>query len=154
MKKVPDSYVIDASVVAKWYLNDENLIDKAEDFLVRLLANEIILHAPEILRYELGHLLISAKRQSERPIDRNQCEEAYRTFCELPIIFHQLNDIQRQEVLSFANDFNKGFYDSSYIWLAGHLGCQWVTAEKRLGRELLSGYPVERVLTLESLRGT
>jgi predicted nucleic acid-binding protein len=64
MKKVPDSYVIDASVVAKWYLNDENLIDKAEDFLVRLLANEIILHAPEILRYELGHLLISAKRQS------------------------------------------------------------------------------------------
>jgi len=154
MKKVPEFYVIDASVAAKWYLNDENLIDKAEDFLVRLLANEIVLHAPEVLRYELGHLLTKAQRRGNRPINRNQCEEAYHTFCELPITFHQLNDIQRQEVLSFANNFNRGFYDSSYIWLAGHLGCQWVTAEGRLGRELLSGYPVERVLTLESLVDT
>lgn len=147
---MPEILVLDASVAAKWYLNDEDLIDEAEEFLVRLLADEIELHAPEVLRYELGHLLTKAQRRVDQPIDGNQSEEAYRTFCGLPITFHQLNDTQRQEVLRFANTFHRGFYDSCYVWLAGYLNCRWLTTERRFGGTLPQGYPTEWVLTLES----
>ncbi|OGW16724.1 MAG: hypothetical protein A3G93_08425 [Nitrospinae bacterium RIFCSPLOWO2_12_FULL_45_22] len=144
--------VLDASVVAKWYLNDEKLIEKAEEFLIRILAGQIEAHAPEILRYELGHLLTKAQRQPQRPIDPAQSEEVYREFCLLPITFHQLDDTERQEVLAFANTFRRGFYDSSYVWLAGHLGCRWLTSEQRYGGKLPLDYPTQRILTLESYK--
>ncbi len=147
---MPETLVVDASVVAKWYLDDEELVDEADRFLVRILSDEIEAHAPEVLRYELGHLLTKAQRQSQRPIDRTQSEEAYREFCRLPINFHQLGDGERQQVLGFANTFHRGFYDSSYAWLAEFLGCRWLTSEQRYGGTLPPGYPVSLILSLES----
>ena len=47
---MPDEYVVDASVAAKWFLDDETAIAEATDYLVRLLADEIILHAPTLLQ--------------------------------------------------------------------------------------------------------
>ena len=51
-----DVYVLDASVAAKWYLNDERYIEKARLYLIKLLANEIELHAPVLLQYEMANL--------------------------------------------------------------------------------------------------
>ena len=145
-----DRFVLDTSVVAKWYLNDEELIAEAEGLLVRLLAGEIEVHAPEIMRYEMGHMLTKAQRQQRRPLNRTESEQAYRFFCSLPITFHQLDDSQRQGVLAFANTFSRGFYDSCYSWLAGSLGCKWLTDDRRFGGALPPGYPAERILTLAS----
>jgi predicted nucleic acid-binding protein len=145
-----EKLIIDASVAAKWFLNDEESVDKAEQFLIRLLSEEIELHAPEILRYELGHLLTKAQRNPQRPISREDTEKAYFDFCELPITYHNLTDKDRQEVLSFANQFHRGFYDSSYIWLACRLGTKWLTSERRYGGTFPPGYPVNNVLPLEA----
>lgn len=144
--------IIDASVAAKWFLDDEEDIEKAEQFLIRLLAEEIELHAPEILRYELGNLLTRAQKNYKRTINREDSEKAYRYFCELPITYHNLSDKDRQEVLSFANQFHRGFYDSSYIWLARSLGTKWLTSDHSYSSNLPTGFPVSNVLPLESSR--
>jgi predicted nucleic acid-binding protein len=46
---MPDRLVIDASVVAKWFLSDEADKDAADKLLLLLLADEIEMSAPRVL---------------------------------------------------------------------------------------------------------
>lgn len=146
----PDLFVLDASVAAKWYLNDEDHTEEAEIYLLRLMTGEVEFHAPRILQYEIGHLLAKAQRQLGRGISAAAVEEAYRTFCALPIHYHDLDDAIRTDALKFANRYHRGFYDSCYVCLALTLGCHWLTSERRYGGKLPPGFPAGVVLALEA----
>ncbi len=111
---MPDQYVVDASVASKWFLDDETAVQEATDFLVRLLADEIILHAPSLLRYEFGNILTRAQRDDGRPIDHEQSLEAPGIFHEYPITYHELGKQAFLETLAFANRSRCSFQDSSY----------------------------------------
>lgn len=133
---MPDQYVVDASVAGKWFLNDETGIQAATDFLVQLLADEIILHAPELLRYEFGNILTRAQRDDGRPIDHQQSLEALDIFHEYPITYHDLSKQAFLETLSFANQSRCSFQDSSYLWLAISLNCRLPTADMKFVQTL------------------
>ena len=45
---ISERYVLDASVAAKWFLNDEDAVDIAESFLIRFLAKEIVFYASRV----------------------------------------------------------------------------------------------------------
>ncbi|MBI4964956.1 MAG: type II toxin-antitoxin system VapC family toxin [Desulfomonile tiedjei] len=128
---MPEQYVVDASVAAKWFLNDETSVQKATDYLVRLLADEILLHAPTLLRYEFGNILTRAQRQDGRPIDHERSLEALEIFHEYPITYHELGKQAFLETLTFANQLKCSFQDSSYLWLARSLNCRLLTADIR-----------------------
>jgi predicted nucleic acid-binding protein len=146
-----DIYVIDASVSAKWFLHDEELVDVAEDFLTELLADKIELHAPIILQYELAHTLTKTQRQKGRPLTPKMCIDAYQSFSGYHIVFHNIDYEERMKALKFANKFHRGFYDSTYIGLAIKLDCPWLTSEKTFRGVLPPGFPRKHILTLESL---
>jgi hypothetical protein len=57
-----DLMVVDATVVAKWFLKDplETDTDLADDILIALLVGDLELHAPRILSYEVSGLLARA----------------------------------------------------------------------------------------------
>jgi predicted nucleic acid-binding protein len=112
---VPDKYVVDVSVAGKWFLNDEVAVQEATDYLIRLLANEIILHAPVLLRYEFGNTLTRAQRDDGRPIDHEQSLEALKIFHEYPINYHDLGKQALLETLAFSNRCRCSFQDSSYL---------------------------------------
>jgi predicted nucleic acid-binding protein len=150
----PERYILDASVAAKWYLNDEDFVAEAELYLLRLLAGDIEFHAPILLWYELGHILAKAQRRSGRSLSATEAQEAYRTFCQLPISCYEQDAQMRQDILAFANQHHRGFYDSSYVCLAIALGCPWLTSERRYGGQLPPGFPVGVVLPLESSLST
>lgn len=99
---INERYVLDASVAAKWFLNDEDVVDIAEMFLIRFLAKEIVFYAPHILEYELGHIITRAQRSGSQRIETDQAIEAYRTFSELPIVFCDLSVQDRQTILRSA----------------------------------------------------
>lgn len=128
-----DPYVLDASVAAKWYLPSEDDAEAALDWLRRCLADEIELHAPIILMYELAHVLTKAQRLTRGHITEEDTADAYATFCELPITFHTLDDAALLEALRLANRLQRGFYDCSYVVLAMRLKCRWPTSERRYG---------------------
>jgi predicted nucleic acid-binding protein len=149
---MPQVLVLDTSVAAKWYLNDEELVDIAEQFLIRLLSKDIEFYAPELLRYELAESLYKAQIPSTGKFSREYCERSYRHFCELPIKFHHFNNDEMQQVLEFTNRFNKPFYDSCYVWLAEKLDSQWFTNDEKYTKSLPEGFPEERILLLKSLQ--
>src|SRR5690349_14871656 len=103
-----DRFVLDASVAAKWFLNDEDFTDEAEVYLLRLLAGEIEFHAPRVLQYELGHLLAKAQRRLGRAIEVAVAQEAFRTFCSLPIHYHDMDRAALTDALDFAMMHHRG----------------------------------------------
>jgi len=151
MSRMNEIFVLDASVAAKWYLREEDLAEIAEEYLLRLLRKEVTFHAPNLLLFEVGHLLTKAQRQPGQRIARARSERAYSHFCRLPVQYHRLTTEQLGEALQFANTFHRGFYDSCYLILAQHLRAPWLTSERRFRPIFPVGFPGELVLTLEAL---
>jgi len=61
--------VIDASVVLKWYLANEEHGDRALDILDAHASDRFSLHAPALLEYEVANGLAIAKRRARVGMD-------------------------------------------------------------------------------------
>ena len=121
--------VIDASVILKWYLPDEEFGAKALSLLHRHVGEEIALFAPTILPYEVLNALIVAERMGR--IKKEVTSKSFNAFLKLDIGFID-PFIEYQDVLSLARSFNRSIYDASYLFLAMKNKTDFVTGDKRL----------------------
>jgi predicted nucleic acid-binding protein len=121
--------VIDASVVLKWYLKDEEWGQEAVWFLEQHVAGNIVLFAPTILTYEVLNALLVAERTGR--IAEQTTETAFEGFVELEIEFPD-PFVDYSDILSLARSFHRTVYDASYISLANKKNIDFVTGDKRL----------------------
>ncbi len=121
--------VIDASVILKWYLPDEEFAQKALNILYRHVSGEIALYAPTILPYEILNALIVAERMGR--VNEEVTKNAFNAFLDLEINF--LNPfLDYQDIISLARTFDRSVYDASYLAVANERGIDFVTGDKRL----------------------
>ena len=121
--------VIDASVVLKWYLTDEEWGQEAVWFLEQHVAGDMALFAPTILPYEVLNALLVAERIGR--IAEETTERAFEGFVELEIEFSD-PFVDYSDILSLARSFHRTVYDASYISLAKKKNIDFVTGDKRL----------------------
>jgi predicted nucleic acid-binding protein len=121
--------VIDASVVLKWYLKDEEWGQEAVWFLEQHVAGNMVLFAPTILTYEVLNALLVAERTGR--IAEQTTETAFEGFVELEIEFSD-PFVDYSDILSLARSFHRTVYDASYISLANKKNIDFVTGDKRL----------------------
>jgi predicted nucleic acid-binding protein len=129
-------YVLDASVAAKWFLDDEAHVEEATDYLVLMLADDITFHAPVLLQYEFGNILTKAQRDDGRSLGYAESLRALETFQEYPIKYHALDKQALRETLRIANQRGCTFQDSCYLWLAQDLKCRFLTDDREFVRRL------------------
>ena len=120
--------VLDASVILKWLVNEEGSED-ALRFRDRHVKGEERIIVPSLLFYEVANVL---RYREELP------EE------ELLILFEILNDLELSAVNPSFSEFKEAMlyarvkqtsvYDAAYVVLAKNLGCELITADKRLER--------------------
>jgi len=146
---MPRILVLDASVAFKWFVRDEVFWEIANKLLIQFLENQIEFHAPHLLKYELANSLYKAQKASNARISPFQCQIVYKRFFQLPIKFHIFHDSEMQSILEFSVKFNRNFYDSTYVWLAGVLDCEWLTCDEKYCGQLPDGFPRERILMLQ-----
>jgi len=121
--------VIDASVILKWYLPDEEFAQKALNILDRHVSGEIALYAPTILPYEILNALIVAERIGR--VNEEVTQNAYNAFLDLEINF--LNPfLDYQGIISLARSFDRSVYDASYLAVANKRDIDFVTGDRRL----------------------
>ena len=121
--------VVDASVVLKWYLTDEEWGQEAVWFLEQHVAGNMALFAPTILPYEVLNALLVAERIGR--IAEETTERAFEGFVELEIDFYD-PFVDYSDILSLARSFHRTVYDASYISLAKKKNIDFVTGDKRL----------------------
>ncbi len=121
--------VIDASVVLKWYLSDEEHGEKALDILDAHASDHIFLHAPALLEFEVANGLTIAKRRAR--VGDVDVLKAMDGFTGLGIGLYPLSPLFRR-VLDFSDKYGISAYDAAYVALAEDLKANVVTADKRL----------------------
>ncbi|MEK7767829.1 MAG: type II toxin-antitoxin system VapC family toxin, partial [bacterium] len=84
---------------------------------------EIMLHAPELIRYEVGNVLV---RRVGNP---GKC---FGEFLALPLRIHALSNAQHQRALALQIDRRIFYYDAAYLALAESLDLPLLTDDRKL----------------------
>jgi predicted nucleic acid-binding protein len=122
--------VVDVSVVAKWYLRDEQLIDQAMALLETYRAGAEALICPHFARYELANAVARAARLGR--ISTEDAVAAVRDFTELGIADETDADDRLMAAASLADRFRVSLYDALYLALADESNVRLVTADRQL----------------------
>lgn len=122
--------VVDASVVYKWYVEEEKTseaLSHLEDFRQGLQA----LAAPDLILYELASAL-----RHNKAIAVEDSELALENFISLGVEIIAPNLSLLKEAARLALRCDVTVYDAIYVVLAQSLACDFVTADKKLLRKL------------------
>ncbi|HZX10206.1 MAG TPA: type II toxin-antitoxin system VapC family toxin [Acidobacteriota bacterium] len=121
--------ILDASVVLKWYLPDENLSSSALGLLDQYVSGEIEILAPSLLEYKVINGLMIAQKRGR--IKETIILEAVKGFINLGIKYHSLTPLY-PKTIQLTQKYDISFYDASYLGLAHKEKTFLITADNRL----------------------
>jgi predicted nucleic acid-binding protein len=119
------AFVVDASVVAAWFLPDE-ISDVAEKALEKLETEDAI--APDLLSHELRNILLSAERRKR--IDQDAVFSILLRFTSLPLTLAIGGD--HVAIMRLAKKHSLSAYDAAYLALAVSRSVPLATNDKKL----------------------
>ncbi|MBI2329202.1 MAG: type II toxin-antitoxin system VapC family toxin [Chloroflexi bacterium] len=122
----PELAIVDASVVLKWQLDDEDCISQAtalrDDYYAR---GAISLIAPQLLVYEVVNGIATATRRKR--LTPNKAIEAMDNLLALGI---ELREVAPLKVLELALKHDLAAYDAAYLALADAESCDLWTGDR------------------------
>src|SRR3989344_6742231 len=106
--------VVDTSVVIKWLSSDnEKYLDQANDILKDVQGEKIEVYAPELVKYEVGNVLLFGKHLS-----LTQAKIVLTEFFNLPITFIAESVQTAKDTFSLASKSGITYYDAAFLALA------------------------------------
>ena len=135
--------VVDASVAAKWFLDEEHC----------MLAREVLepgrrLHVPDYFLLEMDSVF--CKRTRSCDMTPGEALDARALLRQLPLALHPFAALQ-DSAFEIANRTRQTSYDCLYVALAIQLGARVVTADRRLCNGLAVTPYTEFVLWVEDV---
>lgn len=117
------SLVIDTSVAVKWLNQDnEENVDTADKIMVDAKNGKVELLAPELIKYEIGNVLLFSKKISNKDF-----EYLLKIFYSLPITF--VAESEELAKMTYELAFNLGitYYDASFLSVAKQYNATLIT---------------------------
>lgn len=136
-------WVVDASVAVKWFLPEVH-----SDEAVRLLRDDYLLFAPDLIWTELGNVLWKKWRQRE--IEANMARLILEDFRRFPLEVRS-SDTLLATAWAIAEELHQTMYDSLYLALAESKGYRLVTADHRFYNGLKDSRLGPMLLRVEDL---
>jgi predicted nucleic acid-binding protein len=136
------SYIVDASVGAKWCLPaaDEQFVAEAESLLEAFKLRELRLFVPDLFWTEVANALWKSVRRNR--ISLVNALESLSLLRESGIATLPTADLL-PEALDLAGSYNRTVYDCLYVVLAVQSSMEMVTADERLANALAAYFPVK-----------
>jgi predicted nucleic acid-binding protein len=130
-------YVLDASVALKWVLTEP---DSAKAISLRDAFRKAVheLLAPDVFPIEVAHALTRAERRGL--IKPPQATRLLTDLLSTPIPLHPYRPLLPRAV-AISSALRCGVYDGLYVALAGREGCELVTADAKLVKNLQAQFP-------------
>lgn len=120
--------VVDSSVLIKWIkTRDEDLVKEARRLLTEVETKSVEVHAPALLLYEIGNILLLKSR-----LDAAGLNAAFDHLEALPFVVAPPAAPLLKRAGRLGRELGLTFYDASFIALAVELDCPYVTADRRL----------------------
>jgi len=128
-----EQLVVDANVVAKLYLRDEQYTDKVDLLFSRFERGDLHLTAPRVITYEVPAVI---KRGAVRAkAGEETWRAAMHSFESLGLFIIDDSDA-KYEAIRLAINYRCFYFDALYLLLAEDLGCPFITADDKLVRAL------------------
>lgn len=118
-------FVVDASVVAAWFLPDET--NESANLALSRLENEDAF-APDILTHEMRNILLMAERRNR--IDIEDVLTILSRLENMPVTM--VTESDSISIVRLARKHNLTAYDAAYLSLALTMNIPLVTADKKL----------------------
>lgn len=140
MSQGAPSYILDASIATKWYLDDEQYATNADQILQAFRDGHLNLYAPDHIRYEVGNALRNAVRRGR--ISEEHGRRSLATFLDwrIPTVSE---DALIQGAYEFALAYQCALYDGLYLALAEESGFPLLHADLRLHNTLAGRFTGE-----------
>lgn len=119
------AFVVDASVVAAWFLPDEDGA-VADDALARVETQDAF--APDLLSHELRNILLSAERRKR--ISADDIFAILMRFTSLPVTLSSSAD--HVSIIRLAQKHALSAYDAAYLSLAISHNAPLATQDRKL----------------------
>jgi predicted nucleic acid-binding protein len=135
------SWVLDASVAAKWFLPpaQETLTNEALRLLEDFAGGRVRFRAPDLFWPEFGNVLWKAVRLGR--ISRETAEEALTTLEAVKITTSPASSLLKDS-FAIAVKVGRSVYDCTYVALAVASNTTLLTADERLANSLGARFPV------------
>lgn len=137
MRQEPRLVVVDASVVLKWQLDDEEYIPQAtalrNDFYAQGAIKAI---APYLLIYEVVNGVLTAVRRKR--LASHKAPEVMDNFMKLGV---ELKEVESKRVLELALEHNLSAYDAAYLATAESKRCELWTADRPFYQAVKTALP-------------
>jgi predicted nucleic acid-binding protein len=136
------TYVVDASVGAKWCLpaQEEAFAKQAEELLEAYGRREIQFVVPDLFWTELGNALW--RSVLKRRMSHSAADSALLTMLDLDIPVLNSGEFI-SDALAIAVNHGRTLYDSIYVALAKSVQSDLITADERLAKALAAYFPVK-----------
>jgi predicted nucleic acid-binding protein len=137
-----NTYVIDASVAAKWVLpaSGETLTREALELLKRYAAGELRFVVPDLFWAEFANVLWKAVRQGRIRVASAESALHVMRGRNFPTVSSHTLLV---EAFAIATAFDRTMYDALYVALAVNSKSQLVTADERLANAFAAHLPVK-----------
>ncbi len=123
-----DIVVVDASLVLKWQLDDEDSVSQADALKTDYCGSVSRLAiAPGLLTFEITNGILVASRRNR--IGRDRAAKALEHLLSVPV---QLRDVEARAALEIAMAFGISAYDAAYLALAEAEECDLWTGDRSL----------------------
>jgi len=131
---VDTNIIVDASVLAKWFLPDE-LARQALKIRDDFAKGDVSISLPALVFYEMSNLLKSAVASFR--IDQNKALKVYSDFLELDFEIYFTKELAKS-ALEKSVQLDISSYDASYLVLAEYLQISLYTADYKLKQKAKS----------------
>lgn len=141
-------YVVDASVLVKWYI-PEQLSEQAQEIMLSAIKGEVSLFAPDLILSEVGNVLWKKGRRGE--LTPEEIREVADAVIQLSLVTIVSSNVLLTGALEIALSYDRTVYDSLYLALAMAEEAVFVTADQRLVNVLTYTPLVKNIIWLGDL---
>jgi len=135
------TYVLDTSVVVKWFVAEEDS-DKAEIFMFDFQRGEINVIVPTLLEYEVANVLWVKRREG---ISKEEAVEIVKDFESINLPTKTAFELMEQ-AQDFSYKYDVAIYDAMFLALAYQHSCEFITADKKLYNKVKGELPWVKLL--------
>lgn len=122
-------FIVDASYVLQTILPDERSVTSAKKALKILTDPKNKIISSKLLEFEVGNGLKSA--YLSKRVKKKSLNILTKNFTLLPISFQNINI---EDVLLIAVDYDLTFYDATYVYLANKFKIRLLTLDENLSK--------------------